>query len=1274
MIHNRIVTENQLDDWVRGHAIDAQGVVVELIWRLVAASSPNPKERDFALGDSIGQPGPDGVLSTAFGFAPFVPEGRSLWEVGTGLDAGGKATIDYNDITAATPKEVRNQSTFVFVTPLSGRRTWPKTWKENAQTKWKEVRRKRKEWQEVKVINGTNLIDWLHYFPSVELWLADNMGLPAKEMQTPEHHWAVLKTIGDPPPLTPDIFLVNRDAACIKLKEVFDGTILQLKLDTRFPEQVADFVSAYVAAIGDDTRVDAIGRCLVISGVDGWSAMTNLQQPHILVANFDIDGADSAGTMLLQKAQRARHSVIYGGMPGGIPHPNRASIPNPKSYQIKEALEKAGYNEERARTLAQRSNGNLSALLRCLQNLSLMPEWAQGTDAAELAIAELLGAWSEESEADKAIVEELSGKSYGEWIGRMREIALRQGTPLIQRDDVWKFVMRYEGWYNLGPSLFNEHLDRFKDIAIKVLCERDPKFDLPPDDRFAASIYGKVLAYSSSLRNGLAESLALLGSHSQALTSCSFGKAETTARLAVREILTGADWVLWASLNRLLPLLAEAAPREFLDAVQKALDGDSCPFDTVFAQEGTGVTGSTYITGLLWALETLAWDAAYLTRVIVILGALAARDPGGNWANRPANSLKTILLPWFPQTCAPVKKRQVAIEALLDEFPEIAWKLLLDVLPSSHQSSSDSCKPSWRKMIPDNWSRDVTNREYWEQIDAYIELAISESKQDLSKLAELIDRLYALPPSGRDQLLAHLRSDAVVAMPQADRLCLWTKLVDLVTKHRRFAHAEWAMAPKVVNKIAKVAESIAPEDPFYRHQRLFNEGEADLYEEMDNWEEQRRKLDDLKKKAIEEVFADGGVVAVLEFAKSVQTPWRVGDCFSVVAGSDAEGTIFPILLGSETKSLAQFAGGFVQGKFRECAWQWVDALDISQWTPLQIGQLLAFLPFIPDTWERSAQFLGEDESSYWSKTNANSYEAREGLELAVDRLVQYGRPHEALRCLGELRHDNRPLDTQQAVRVLQATLHSAESAQVAQIGVYHISLIEVIKALQDAPDTNLDDLFQIEWAFLPLLDRHNGASPKLLERRLADDPAFFCEVIRAVFGSNKEDGSIEELSEQQKSIAKNAYHLLSEWRTPPGSHKDGTYSGEALTTWLKAVKSECTASGHLEIALSRVGHVLIHTPPDPDGLWLHHSAAMALNAKDAKDMRDGFRTELFNSRGVFSLDQEGREERALATKFRTQAEEVEAHGYHRLADTLRNLADSYEFDVGSQASRFRSED
>jgi hypothetical protein len=254
--------------------------------------------------------------------------------------------------------------------------------------------------------------------------------------------------------------------------------------------------------------------------------------------------------------------------------------------------------------------------------------------------------------------------------------------------------------------------------------------------------------------------------------------------------------------------------------------------------------------------------------------------------------------------------------------------------------------------------------------------------------------------------------------------------------------------------------------------------------------------------------------------------------------------------------------------------------------------------------------------------------------------------------------------SQQAVRVLQAVMQSSEGAQTMDVD----AIVEVIQSLQEDPNTNPDDLLRIEWAFLPLLDRHYGAFPKLLERRLADDPVFFCEVIRTVFRSKIEERPVEELTEQQKNIATNAYRLLSEWRTPR-SQTDGTYDGAALTAWLEEVKAACTRSGHVEIALAKVGHVLIHTPPDPDGLWLHHATATALNAKDTGDMRDGFRTALLNSRGAHWVDPEGREEREFATKYRDQAEQLESHGYHRLADSLRELAVSYERDAERLASR-----
>ena len=319
------------------------------------------------------------------------------------------------------------------------------------------------------------------------------------------------------------------------------------------------------------------------------------------------------------------------------------------------------------------------------------PDWNQSAQAPDLVAANLLGAWNEGNDADLEIVNQLAKEEYATWIPKIRR-TLYQSGPVKLKDGRWSVTERKDLWRNLGARVFDDDLNNLEQCAIRVLSERDPQFELPPKERCAARVSGKVLKYSPELRKGLAESLALLGVQPSDLNYCSQNKPESTAVFTVRQILKSADWVLWGSLDDLLPILAEASPDEFLTAVEDALQQTPCPFDELFSQEGSGFTGRNYLTGLLWALETLAWDNEFLVRVCVTLGELADRDPGGNWANRPANSLTTILLPWHPQTTARISKQRVALQTLREEVPTVAWKLLLNLLPDQTQTSMPTHK------------------------------------------------------------------------------------------------------------------------------------------------------------------------------------------------------------------------------------------------------------------------------------------------------------------------------------------------------------------------------------------------------------------------------------------------------------------------------------------------------------------------------------------------------------------------------------------------------
>ncbi|MCG8345124.1 MAG: hypothetical protein MI685_08205 [Chlorobiales bacterium] len=897
-------------------------------------------------------------------------------------------------------------------------------------------------------------------------------------------------------------------------------------------------------------------------------------------------------------------------------------------------------------------------------------DWAHHPDASYLALMILIGAWNEKSKSDIEAINQLLGISYGNWLVKAREILLSPGSPLSLKNGIWKYGNRTELWNLLGSRILDQNLETFKTLAISTLKEPDPAFEQPAEERYAASIHGKVMKCSNVLRKGIAEGLAILGSHPDACSNCSQGKAETICILVLRELLADADWVLWGSLNSILPTLAEAAPGEFLEAVEKALSLSPSPFDELFAQEGNGVTGRNYLTGLLWALEGLAWDEQYLVRVCVALGELASHDSGGQWANRPSNSLATILLPWLPQTLASVDKRKVAVQTLLNEWPSIAWDLIIQLLPGQHQTSSGSHKPSWRKTIPDDWEKGVTHEGYWQQASFYAELAVAAAGYDTNRLSTLIDHFDKLPKPAFDQLVEVLTSQPISELFEEQRLSLWNHLMKFTNKHRRFSDAKWALPGELITSIEQVAEQLAPKKPFNLYQHLFADRDFDLYEENGDWEKQQKKLDARRETAISEIFQQNGKEGIIRFAESVASPGQVGHALGIIADDVFEQSLLPHFLDTADNKHKALVSGFIWRRYHVKSWEWCDGIDKSDWTSAQIGQFLACLPFVKNTWNRASEWLQEHECEYWTRTDANAYQANGDLAVAIEKLIEHGRPHAAINCLDRMHHAKQLIDINQCVRALLAALTSSEPSYA--MDRYHI--VELIQFLQSKPSVNEDDLFRVEWAYLSLLDRHSGATPKLLESRLANYPEFFCEVIRLIYRSKKEDQPAKELTGESKAVATNAWRLLHEWKTPPGTQKDGTFIEERFIEWLQCVKALCMESGHLEVALINIGEVLIHAPADQGGLWINRAIAGALNDRDADDMRNGFRTGTYNSRGAHWIDPTGKPEKELARQYQLKAEAIENVGFQRFAVTLRSIAVGYEKEAKRIVNEYKDRD
>jgi hypothetical protein len=887
--------------------------------------------------------------------------------------------------------------------------------------------------------------------------------------------------------------------------------------------------------------------------------------------------------------------------------------------------------------------------------------------STELAIASLIGCWNEKNSNDISIVEALIDEPYSSWIKKVRVIEGLENSPLVHSRGIWKFKDRLNTFKTVSSRLFDPHIENFKAIVTEVLSTIDTQYELKPEDRFAASIYGKGFQHSNVIRKGLSEGLAIIATTQNNLSNCSKGIGQFVATDVVSSVLSSTDWKLWASTQDVQMMLAEASPDSFIDAAENAVSSKDKPFDTLFAQEGVGgITGRNYLTGLLWALEGLAWSSELLSRSLVLLGEMDSHDPGGRWANRPSNSIADILLPWLPHTTANVDYRFAAFNALEREFPETAWKVIIQLLPDNMRTTSGTHIPTYRKFIPDDFEKEPSGEEYNQQIAHYCQLTVELAKQNSIRVIELADNLANFTKDAFDSAIDLIDSFASSDTDDEDRLRAWEHCVEIRNKHKRFSDAQWAMPQDQVDKLSAAIHALKPADHRLYNRRLFGQRSYDLFEDDGDWREQEKKLAQMRNEAVTAIFKDYEVSGLLEFVETIDRPDLAGNAASA-SGIDIPNELMKSLMIDDKSEFKQFISGYVWSKNHLEGTPWVRGV-ITSWEHDELVQLFLLLPFTMETWALLEASLAGNETAYWESTSSNAYhcDSTDESYYAVDKLLENNRPLAAIDCLSRVLHSDKLVDEARAVTALLMAINTSESSK--RLDVHYLS--EIIKFLQKSDNVSSDDLVKIEWAYLPLINRksNDDVYPQQLENKLATEPDFFCEMIQLAFRSRNQEEK-PELNESQKNIAKNAYDLLDSWNTIPGLNTEGNFEKDSFYEWFDKIKISCEETGHLKVSYQIIGKVLFASPPELDTSWIHSDIAEFLNRRELDEVRIGFKNAVYNSRGAHYVDPEGKPELALADEYKTKANEIELLGFQRFARMLREIAEGYQSEAESIIER-----
>jgi hypothetical protein len=1235
-----------LDQWAERR--DAQGTLPQLVRRLILESADTVHRLQFRSDEGVQLGGWDGIAEVS-GTERLVPNGLSVWEVGTNADPRRKAEEDYQlrlqDPLGIDPA----QATYVAVTA----RRFP-----NKQ-QWADSKADR-PWNAVRVLDADDLATWLDDAPATDAWMASKLGRHPESLEPLTLWWETWRSSTNPE-LTGQVVLSGRDPASETLLDALDGVPSTIVLASDSTEEGLAFVAATLERDDAPHSQQRFARALVVHDLLGWRRAVASPRPTVLIPQFE--GADVGGAL-----GAGHHVIVLTGRARGASE-NVLDIGRIRREPAREALIAMGLSIDEADRLAGTARGSLMSLRRSLAIAGAVrtPPWAQGEAAQSLLPVLFGGSWHDQTPGDRDVMARLSDTPYEELARHAARWASEGDPPVRLVGLAWRVASIEDIWRLLKGQITAEDLRRFQEVCRDVFLVADPAFELPVEERWLAAVRGADRPHSESLRRGLANSLALIGARYGSTTFSGGSTGQEIATSIVHAVLNAANedasGNLWASNSDVLLQFAEAAPEAFLDAVETGTTGDTPVLAMLYTDaEGTSpMFVDSAHTGLLWALEALAWSREYLGRVTRVLARLIRIDPGGTLTNRPGRSLREIYMPWHPQTSASLAERFEVIDSLLEREPAEMRAMLFDLLPSGHESAIGTQRPLWR-----DWAQaadDSDARAEWpEAIGLICERLLALAATEPLLLNQLVPRIYVLPKDPREDVFRALEALDPTQLDDATRSSVGETVRAEAARHRRFANARWVMPTDHVARLEAIHELLAPDDPVETSVWLFGH-HHDLPKEEDwDWQRYHVEVDAARQAAVSSVYQAGGLAAVARLGDRAEIPGEVGRALGLIGvPADEEEAILEFL--HPGAGPRRWIGrGYVHGVFRERGWEWATEVLETHGAELSSEQQSEFLLALPasgQTWEWLDRFGEAPTRLYWTEYASMGLPDPSEAERAAQGLLTHGRPFAALDSLGlYVDRADPPLDPEFVADALEAAATSPTEEVIGQSAQYDVArLLDHLECSGAIAD---ERLVELEWLYLPLL-RYSERPPRLLHRELAREPSFFADVVCHVYRGEAEEPDADPESQARARVA---YELLDSWHGLPGVDGEGVVNQDALRDWVLEARTILQDQNRPAIGDQCIGHVLRYAPNGVDGAWPHEVVRNLVEELQSQQIEKGIETEVANSRGVTSrgVFEGGDQERALAQQYRAWAETVQTR-WPRTAAMLRRIAEHYEWEA-----------
>lgn len=1239
------VKANDIINWTKTNKRRAEEILPLLVKRLILASC-KPQKCEFSSGDSINIGGWDGIVDVDKG-NQHVPDGASGWECGTDEKVKTKADRDYNKRTKKPHPLTREQSTFVFVST----RRWSK------KNTWIKEKALKGKWKDIRGINADDLESWLEVCPSVHRWFARIVGKRNGSLRDLEQAWAELSN-STRVALKPDLFVNSRGPEQEKLYSYLAGNGIVTRIRAESMLDAYGFILSSLIA-----QEEYAIRTLIVTNQDTWNWLIGYNEPLILIPHHfaprGIGAANFRGhhvLLAIDKSHTGRPSIELSRMS--------------RSARIS-AIQSLGFAETAAEKIYTDTRGYFEPILRHKELCpldSITVEWTTTAQSDTLFAALFSTEWENSSDNDRNIMSVLSGIEYNSFEKQVFDLAKYPDPPIRLVGNIWQVVAKIDMWSLIAPGLTETHLNRLDKAISQLFPDLDPSFDLAPEERPFAGIKNAIPIYSEHIKSGIADTLALIATEGDKYAEQAGAEKPSNfvAWWVKRIFQNSVEARIWYSLRDNLPLIAEAAPDEFLEAVERSIQGNEPVIVGIF-NEGKGIFSGCPHAGLLWALEGISWNKSFWPRVCTSLARLAQLAPANsNWSNTPLNSLINIFLGWTNNTAATHGERlEIIKKVMIPHYPDVAWDLMIALIKKPR--ISDPIHKPRRTDWADSIDRNVSKSEYLEYNQRIFQMALEEVRHSpANRIMDLISNFLFLDWDQREDVIDFL--DAFVENFEdaiKDKITHeLRKYISLLSKGESSPRNE-----HLSNKMREIYSRIETDDLVRNNAYLFDGYFLYLLDpdqpKLEDHKARKVFYYNKRREALDAIYSKGGVEDVRRLIVKCNNPRQLG---IVLANSSFTNQIVSDVMNwfNEEGHLRVAADNYVwERTLKHPDWGRAFLVANKDFHPAQKALILQNFPPMKQTIDLVESQDAETQSKYWrGLTHYYGYDDDvQTISHVAVKLMEHDRPLAALDALGQLflRHGAiTGLDSKLVADILLKTATYPSDTDHMTVQHVHHEILQAIAFIQDRAELAPAQIAHIELLYINLFRFEKIIKPRYLFEEVTSDPKLFIELINWSIGRTEKEDFPQEILSAKAQIG---WEILYEISFLPGA--DGTgIDGDKLDAWINEVRNISGQSDISGLVDDRIGSYLSRYPAGDDGVWPHEAVRRVIERVKSDKLDLGMITGKRNLMGLTSrlIFEGGVQEREVATNYNSDATKI-ALVYPRTASILRKLARDYEKDA-----------